>query len=76
MSLVLAARQVVFGGRVQLTGTVPTHTAGEQVVVFSKPYGIASARSVATVLTGANGVWRTSRGRRSRLRTRQAGGAA
>ncbi len=57
VSLVLAARQVVFGGRVQLTGTVPTHTAGEQVVIFSKPYGIASARSVATVLTGANGVW-------------------
>ena len=57
VSLVLAARQVVFGGRVQLTGTVPTHTAGEQVVIFSKPYGIASARSVATVLTGVNGVW-------------------
>jgi hypothetical protein len=57
VSLVVAARQVVFGGRIQLTGTVPTHTAGEQVVIFSKPYGIASARSVATVLTGANGAW-------------------
>jgi hypothetical protein len=57
VSLVLAARQVVFGGRVQLTGSVPTHTAGEQVVIFSKPYGIASARSVATVLSGANGTW-------------------
>jgi hypothetical protein len=57
VSLVVAARRVVFGGRIQLTGSVPTHTAGEQVVVFSKPYGVASARSVATVLTGANGVW-------------------
>lgn len=57
VSLVVAARQVVFGGRIRLTGTVPTHTAGEQVVIFSKPYGIASARSVATVLTGVNGVW-------------------
>jgi hypothetical protein len=57
VSLVAAARQVIFGGRVQLAGTVPTHTAGEQVVIFSKPYGVASARSVATVLSGANGVW-------------------
>ena len=57
VTLVLAARQVVFGGRVQMTGSVPTHTAGEQVVIFSKPYGTTSARSVATVLTGANGTW-------------------
>ena len=57
VSLVVAARQVIFGGRVRLTGSVPTHTAGEQVVIFSKPYGIASARSVATVLTGVNGTW-------------------
>jgi hypothetical protein len=57
VSLVLAARQVVFGGRIRLTGSVPTHTAGEQVVVFSKPYGSGSFRSVATVLSGADGVW-------------------
>ncbi len=57
VSLVLAARQVVFGGRIRLTGSVPTHTAGEQVVVFSKPFGSGSFRSVATVLSGADGVW-------------------
>jgi hypothetical protein len=57
VSLVVAAHQVVFGGRIRLTGSVPTHTAGEQVVVFSKAYGTGSFRSVATVLTGADGVW-------------------
>ena len=57
VSLVLVARQVVFGGRVRLTGSVPTHAAGEQVIIFSKPYGVASFRSVATVLTGADGTW-------------------
>jgi hypothetical protein len=57
VSLVLAARQVVFGGRIRLTGSVPTHIAGEQVVVFSKTYGSGSFRSVATVLTGTGGVW-------------------
>ena len=57
VSLILPAHQVVFGGRIKLTGSVPTHTAGEQVVVFSKAYGIASFRSIATVLTGADGVW-------------------
>jgi hypothetical protein len=57
VSLVLAARQVVFGGRIKLTGSVPTHTAGEQVIVFSKSYTTGSFRSIATVLTGADGVW-------------------
>ena len=57
VSLVVAARQVVFGGRIRLTGSVPTHTAGEQVIVFSKPYGTGSFRSVATVLSGVDGVW-------------------
>jgi hypothetical protein len=47
VSLTVAARQVVFGGRIRLTGSVPTHTAGEQVVVFSKSYGSGSFRSVA-----------------------------
>ena len=57
VSLTVAAHQVVFGGRISLTGTVPTHTAGEQVVVFSKTYGTDSFRSVATVLSGTGGVW-------------------
>lgn len=57
VSLIVAARQVTFGGRIKLTGSVPTHTTGEQVVVFSKPYGSGSFRSIATVLTGTGGVW-------------------
>jgi hypothetical protein len=57
VSITLAAHQVVFGGRIRLTGSVPTRTAGEQVIIFSKPYGIGSFRSVATVLTGADGTW-------------------
>jgi hypothetical protein len=57
VSLVVAAHQVVFGGRIRLTGSVPTHTAGEQVIVFSKAYGNGSFRSIATVLSGADGVW-------------------
>ncbi|MGN6799538.1 MAG: hypothetical protein ACTHKS_15465 [Gaiellaceae bacterium] len=57
VSLVIASRQVVFGGRIKLTGTVPTHTAGEQVIVFSKAYGSGSFRSIATVLTGTDGAW-------------------
>ena len=57
VSLTTAARQVVFGGRIRLTGSVPTRTAGEQVIVFSKPYGVGSFRSVATVLTAADGTW-------------------
>jgi hypothetical protein len=57
VSLAVASRQVVFGGRVRLTGSVPTHVAGEQVVLFSKPYGVGSFRSVATVLTAADGTW-------------------
>ena len=57
VSLILAARQVVFGGRVRLTGSVPTHQAGEQVIVFSEAYGTGSFRSVTTVLTGTDGSW-------------------
>lgn len=57
VSLTVATHQVVFGGRIRLTGSVPTRTAGEQVIVFSKPYGVGSFRSVATVLTAADGTW-------------------
>jgi hypothetical protein len=57
VSLTVAARQLVFGGRIRLAGSVPTHLAGEQVVVFSRAYGTGSFRSVATVLTGADGAW-------------------
>lgn len=51
------ARQIVYGGRILLSGVVPTHQANEQVVVFAQAYGGGSFRSVLTVLTGANGAW-------------------
>lgn len=57
VTLVVAARQVVFGGRIRLSGIVPTHAAGEQVVLFAQVYGRGSFSSVATILTGAGGTW-------------------
>lgn len=57
VTLTVLSRQVVFGGRVTLAGTVPTHRAGEQVVVFAQRYGGGSFQSVSTVLTDANGAW-------------------
>ena len=57
VTLTVLARQVVFGGRVTLSGVVPTHQAGQQVVVFAQPYGGGSFQMRATVLTGANGTW-------------------
>ena len=51
------ARQIVYGGRILLSGTVPTHQANEQVVIYSQPYGGGSFRSVTTVLSSANGAW-------------------
>ncbi len=57
VTLTVAARQVVFGGRITLSGVVPTHRAGEQVVIFAQPYGGGSFQSRSTVLTGVNGTW-------------------
>jgi hypothetical protein len=57
VTIAAAARETVFGGRVLLSGLVPTHLANEQVVVYAQPYGEGSPRSVATVLSGAGGTW-------------------
>jgi phosphodiesterase/alkaline phosphatase D-like protein len=57
VTLGVLAREVIFGGRIKLSGVVPTHQAGEQVVVFAQPYGGGSFHSVTTVLTGVGGVW-------------------
>jgi hypothetical protein len=57
VTLTTLARDVVFGGRVRLTGVVPTRRANEQVVVFLQAYGEGSFHSVATVLTAADGTW-------------------
>jgi phosphodiesterase/alkaline phosphatase D-like protein len=57
VTLVAAAKDVVYGGRITLSGVVPTHTANEQVVVYVQPFGEGSFRTVATILTGAGGTW-------------------
>ncbi len=57
VTLTVVARQVVFGGRITLSGVVPTRRAGEQVIVFAQPYGGGSFQARSTVLTGADGTW-------------------
>jgi hypothetical protein len=57
VTIAAAAREVVYGGRVQLSGIVPTHNPGEQVVIFAQAYGAGSPASIATVLSGPGGAW-------------------
>jgi phosphodiesterase/alkaline phosphatase D-like protein len=57
VTLGVLAREVIYGGRIKLAGVVPTHQAGEQVVVFAQPFGDGSFHSVTTVLTGVGGAW-------------------
>ena len=57
VTLSAVARAVVFGGRIRLSGSVPTADANEQVVVWAKPFGGGSFRSVATLRTDASGAW-------------------
>jgi hypothetical protein len=51
------AREVTVGGRLRLTGAVPTRNAGEQVTIYAQAYGHGSPVSIATVLTGVGGTW-------------------
>ena len=57
VTLTALARDVVYGGRVRLTGVVPTRVANEQVVIFVQAYGEGSFHSVATVITASDGTW-------------------
>ena len=57
VTIAAGGREVIFGGRVTLSGAVPTHAVGEQVTVFAQAYGRGSPVSVATVLTGPGGAW-------------------
>ena len=57
VTIAAGGREVTFGGRVTLSGAVPSHNAGEQVIVFAQAYGRGSPVSVATILTAAGGVW-------------------
>jgi hypothetical protein len=58
VTLATPARLVVYGRRLTLSGSVPTKRAGEVVTVLAQRFGEASFRSVATVLTAADGTWR------------------
>ena len=58
VTLATPALRVVFGRGVTLSGSVPTTRAGERVTLFAQPFGEGSFRSIATVLTAADGTWR------------------
>jgi hypothetical protein len=58
VTLTIPALRVVYGRGVMLSGIVPTRRAGETVTVFAQPLGEGSPRSVATVLSAADGSWR------------------
>ena len=57
VTLVAAAREIVFGGRIRLSGVVPTLQPNEQVAIYAQPFGGDSFEAVTTVLSGAGGVW-------------------
>ena len=58
VTLATPALRVVYGRGITLSGTVPIKRAGEVVTVFAQPFGEGSFRSIATVLTAADGTWR------------------
>ena len=58
VTLTIPALRVVYGRGITLSGLVPTRRAGETVTIFAQPLGEGSPRSVANVLTAADGSWR------------------
>ena len=58
VTLTIPAQRVVYGRGILLSGLVPTRRAGETVIIFAQPLDNGSPRSVATVLTAADGSWR------------------
>ena len=61
VTLATPALRVVYGRGITLSGSVPVKRAGEAVTVFAQPFGEGSFRSIATVLTAADGTWRYRR---------------
>jgi hypothetical protein len=57
VTLVAHAQTVVYGKGVMLSGRVPTGRTGESVKLFAAQFGNASPALVATIPTGAGGVW-------------------
>jgi len=48
---------IVFGQATHISGQISSGQVGETVTVYSQAYGEPSAMLIATLLTGANGVW-------------------
>jgi plastocyanin len=57
VSLALSQPQIDYGDRVTITGQVNSHKAGENVQLSYQPYGQASELVLATVITGADGIF-------------------
>lgn len=57
VSLATSAPQITYGTKVTLSGQVNSGRAGEQVQLVHHPYGQPSPIVLATVLTGADGVF-------------------
>jgi phosphodiesterase/alkaline phosphatase D-like protein len=57
VTLTVVARAVTYGGRIKLSGVVPTHQSGEQIVIYAQAYGGGSFHSVTTLLSGVGGAW-------------------
>ena len=57
VSIGAAAPILVFGQATHLTGQVSNRQAGETVTVWAQQYGEPSAMLIATLTTGADGVW-------------------
>jgi len=52
-----AAPIILYGQSTQIAGQVSNGQANEKVDVYAQPYGAPSAQQIASLLTGANGVW-------------------
>jgi len=48
---------ILYGQSTSITGQVSNLKANEKVDVYAQPYGAPSAQLLASLLTGANGVW-------------------
>jgi plastocyanin len=57
LSLLASSQYIVFGDKVTLTGQVSSHKTGETVAVYNQPYPQTNLIQLATVLTGANGIF-------------------
>jgi hypothetical protein len=57
VTLAPSTLQVVYGRSLRLVGRVPTRQPGEQVTLYAQRIGEPSFRSIATFLTGTDGVW-------------------